>query len=171
MRVRGLVFVPVVLSLLTGCAGKREETEAQRAGEGRPVTLRFHLASTEEVEGWGQMLDERGFPLFVAPWPLLTERHVSRAAVLSSETRHMVRVELTPNGQGILGRATRENLGRRLAIFIDGVLALSPTIRSEISGGVAMINGDFTAERARAIADGLNLRRSAEPTRLDLQSP
>lgn len=46
------------------------------------------------------------------------------------------------------GRITRENVGRRLAIILDGELQSAPVINSPIEGGRGQITGDFTPQEA-----------------------
>ena len=45
----------------------------------------------------------------------------------------------------------KENTGRRLAIVIDGKVRSAPSINSQIAGGSAEINGDFTRSEAQAL--------------------
>jgi RNA polymerase sigma factor (sigma-70 family) len=59
---------------------------------------------------------------------------------------------LTPKGKKQFAKATRENIGRRLAIIIDGKVVSAPVIRAEIPGGKGIISGSFTGQEATNIA-------------------
>ena len=47
---------------------------------------------------------------------------------------------------------TRENIGRRLAIIVDGRICSAPVIQGEISGGKAQITGNFSEKEAKELA-------------------
>jgi preprotein translocase subunit SecD len=45
--------------------------------------------------------------------------------------------------------------GQEVAILLDGCVVMAPIIQTEISGGVALIQGGFTKDKAREIARGI----------------
>ncbi len=51
--------------------------------------------------------------------------------------------KLTPDSAEVFKDITRANIGRQLAIVIDGILLSAPVIRSEISSGSGVISGNF----------------------------
>ena len=59
---------------------------------------------------------------------------------------------LTPKGKKQFAKVTRKNVGRRLAIIIDGKVISAPVIQSEIPGGKGQISGNFTAQEASRLA-------------------
>lgn len=59
---------------------------------------------------------------------------------------------LTPESAEIFRRITQANVGRQLAIVVDGVLLSAPVIRAEIPGGSAVISGDFSRVEAVQLA-------------------
>lgn len=61
-------------------------------------------------------------------------------------------------------RATAENVGRRLAIVLDGKVISAPVINSPITGGNGIITGNFTVQSAHDLA--LMLRSGALPAPL-----
>jgi SecD/SecF fusion protein len=63
--------------------------------------------------------------------------------------------ELNQEGALIFGEVTRENVGRRLAIILDGELYSAPVIRTEISGGRGQITGRFDQRQAFELANVL----------------
>lgn len=80
----------------------------------------------------------------------------------------VVRVDFNSEGARRFAKITRENVGRELAIFLDGALVSAPVIREPITNGTAIISGAFTAEEARALARNLNL--GALPVPIELVS-
>ncbi|HWR68461.1 MAG TPA: protein translocase subunit SecD, partial [Desulfomonilia bacterium] len=63
-------------------------------------------------------------------------------------------------------RITSENVGKRLAIVLDGRVNSAPVIRDAIAGGKAIIEGRFTDEETRDLA--LVLRSGALPAPVDI---
>src|SRR5690606_7434179 len=51
-------------------------------------------------------------------------------------------------GADLFARITQENVGRQLAIVLDGELYSAPRINEPITGGNAVISGDFTLGEA-----------------------
>ena len=62
------------------------------------------------------------------------------------------------------GRATTDNVGKRLAIILDNKIISAPSIREPILGGNGQISGDFTFQEATDLA--LLLRSGALPAPL-----
>ncbi len=72
-----------------------------------------------------------------------------------------VALDLTDRGAKLFERITEENVGKRLAIVLDGIVRSAPVIREKISGGHAQITGAFTHEEASDLA--IVLRAGALP--------
>jgi preprotein translocase subunit SecD len=71
-------------------------------------------------------------------------------------------------GAALFAKITKENIGKPLAIFLDGAPISAPIIQSEITGGEAVINGRFSVKEARELARNLNL--GALPVPIELVS-
>ncbi len=67
-----------------------------------------------------------------------------------------VGLEFDSAGDKLFSKITKENVGKVLAIFLDGAPISTPVIREEISGGKAEISGDFKVEEARTLVRNLN---------------
>ena len=63
---------------------------------------------------------------------------------------------MTPDGAHVFDKITRENIGRQLAITLDGEVQTAPKINTEIAGGSGAITGNYTVEQATATATLLN---------------
>ena len=80
----------------------------------------------------------------------------------------VVRVDFNSEGLQIFSDLTRDNVGRFIAIFLDGALISAPVVQDHISNGTAIISGNFDAESARELVRNLNL--GALPVPIELAS-
>ena len=73
-----------------------------------------------------------------------------------------VSMKMTPTGRIDFARITGANVGRNLAIVLDGIISSAPTIRDRIpSGDASITGGSFNIETARDLA--IVLRAGALP--------
>lgn len=92
----------------------------------------------------------------------LTGRYLSRAQLefgtqqggLANEP--VVSLIFDNEGAALFESITRENTGRFLGIFLDGVPISVPVINEPISGGRAIVSGGFTPDIARELVRNLN---------------
>lgn len=66
-----------------------------------------------------------------------------------------VRIYFNEDGGRMFEEITERNIGKQLAIFVDGALISSPTIQEAITGGEAVIAGNFTVEEANQLVTDL----------------
>ena len=82
---------------------------------------------------------------------------VSRAAAARNGSgQPMIRLSFDAEGRKKFADLTERNVGRDLAVVIDGKLCCAPRIRMPIPGGDIEITGPFTPEEAEAVVKGLN---------------
>lgn len=88
----------------------------------------------------------------------LTGKHVKRAELLFDPTsgQPQVSLELTDDGGTVFADLTKRNVGKRLAIYLDGAPISAPVVQEEITGGKASISGNFTPEEAKTLVGRLN---------------
>ncbi|HEY4512822.1 MAG TPA: protein translocase subunit SecD [Candidatus Paceibacterota bacterium] len=88
----------------------------------------------------------------------LTGRFLSRADLEFDPNTGAPSVLLTFNNEGkdLFAVITKENIGRMLAIFLDGRPLSTPVIREEIPDGKAQITGTFTPDEAKKLVQSLN---------------
>ena len=67
-----------------------------------------------------------------------------------------VTLEFNSEGATIFEQMTKEFLGKRIAIYLDGAPISAPTVQSIITGGQAVITGNFTVEEAKTLAQRMN---------------
>ena len=107
---------------------------------------------------------ERKVPYVVQKRTLLTGAELTRAEVQAdpnSPGNWQVAIEFTSTGTRIFGEVTEQNVGRHLAIVLDGNVYSAPRINERIPGGRAVITGQFTVDEARDLA--IVLRAGALP--------
>ncbi|MBI3385703.1 protein translocase subunit SecD [Candidatus Gottesmanbacteria bacterium] len=67
-----------------------------------------------------------------------------------------VNIEFTPDGSKKFADVTSRLVGKQLAIFLDNGLLTAPTVQTAITGGSAVITGQFTRDTAKTLALQLN---------------
>lgn len=67
-----------------------------------------------------------------------------------------VQIVFTEEGAKKFEQITTRNLGKPLAIFLDNQFVEAPIVQGSISGGNAVISGNFTADSAKQLAVELN---------------
>lgn len=88
---------------------------------------------------------------------VLDGRDISTATpVLDGAQRPAVAFTFTPQGADTFATFTHENIGRRFAIVLDGVVLSAPTVRDTLTGGRGILTGDFTLDAARNLAASLD---------------
>ncbi|MBX3706732.1 MAG: protein translocase subunit SecD [Pseudomonadales bacterium] len=95
-------------------------------------------------------------------------KHISDAQLAFNAESGLPVVSFRLDGAGarLFGELTRTNIGRPLAIVLDGRVITAPVIQSAIPGGRGEISGSFTATEASALA--LLLRAGALPAPLEV---
>ena len=78
----------------------------------------------------------------------------------------MVAFKWKPEGGRIFGELTSANVGKNMAIVLDGLVQSAPVIRGPIRGGSGIIEGNFKMEEAKKLA--IVLRAGALPAPLHI---
>jgi preprotein translocase subunit SecD len=150
--------------------GKTALLEFKLLDEQTPVdqALAGRLPETSEVL-YQRRVDrqtkaEQKVPYVVQKRTLLTGAELNSAEVQAdpnSPGNWQVAIEFNAQGTRIFGELTEQNVGRHLAIILDGNVYSAPRINERIPGGRAVITGQFTIEEARDLA--IVLRAGALP--------
>lgn len=74
-------------------------------------------------------------------------------------------VSMTMNAEGAntWARLTKDNIGRQIAIVLDGTVYSYPTVQSEITGGSSQISGNFSIEEATDLTNVLKSGKLPAP--------
>lgn len=68
----------------------------------------------------------------------------------------VVDLKFTSEGGDKFAQITGRNVGKQVAIVLDGQLVSSPVVNQQIVGGAAQISGDFDLDQAKALSVQLN---------------
>ena len=107
---------------------------------------------------------EQKIPYVVQKRTLLTGAELTDASVQAdpnSPGNWQVAITFSAAGAQRFGEITENNVGRHLAIILDGSVYSAPRINERIPGGRAVITGQFTVDQARDLA--IVLREGALP--------
>ncbi len=95
-----------------------------------------------------------------SPWKntTLSGKDLQSAAVEFDPKTGNPFVGITFNTEGgdLFGKLTAANVGKPIAIFLDGSAISTPVVQAAIYGGRAVITGNFTLDEAKTLAQRLN---------------
>ncbi len=80
--------------------------------------------------------------------------------------RPTVNMQMNSDGARRWASLTKANVGKAIAIVLDGVVYSAPRVSGEISGGSSEISGSFTIEDTKDLANTLNSGRMPAPARI-----
>lgn len=151
-RSTGVVAALVAGAICVGCsAGDRRVPLEMRIVEQAPTDSLTEMSMTV----WG---GQKTFYAHSAV--LLTEEDVSAAMVIKTENgAPAIRLILLGDGREKLLEVTRQNVGRRLGIIVDGRLQCAPLIESPIDDGIILMTGHMLERAAMRCSE--NLTRGA----------
>ena len=88
----------------------------------------------------------------------LTGRYLKRAVLEFDQTTRepQVSLQFDDTGSELFAQITRENVGKIVAIYLDGAPISTPVVQEEITGGQAFISGSFTPTEAKQLVGRLN---------------
>lgn len=98
----------------------------------------------------------------------LTGKHLKRSDVTFDPNSYLPQVALSLNDEGakLFAEITKRNLGKKVAIYLDGQPISEPVVQSEIPSGQAVINGRFNIKEAKDLANRLNAGALPVPIKL-----
>ena len=164
----GNVFGSIKNRLIVELPGVTNVSDAIAAIGQTPI-LEFRLVA-EGIKGLDEVKDKPIDEVFIPTG--LTGRLLEHSQLEFDQQTGEGIVVLTFNKEGgdLFQKITKENIGRYLAIFLDGDLKSMPVIREAITGGKATISGGFTGQtgltEARDLVRNLNLGALPVPIKL-----
>ncbi len=133
-------------------AGVQDPEEAKKL-----IGLTPQLDFRKEVkDNSEQSTDNIALPLFERTG--LSGKNLKRAAIEFDQITGTPQINLTfdTEGSNLFAKITKENIGKRIAIYLDSVPISAPIVQSEITNGQAVISGGFTLEEAKQLVRNLN---------------
>ena len=133
---------------------------------GKTAQLNFRLVTDNNEFGTEQLISESGEKLNVSKRIIMSGENLVDAQpnIQNQNNEPTVSFILDRLGAQKFGRATTDNVGKRLAIVLDGEIVSAPNINEPITAGNGMISGNFSFQEATDLA--LLLRSGALPTPL-----
>ncbi|MBQ9615321.1 MAG: protein translocase subunit SecD [Selenomonadaceae bacterium] len=95
-----------------------------------------------------------------------TDLKDAQAATNPQTNQHVVNLEFSDEGGKKFADLTMQNVGRTIAILLDGEVLTAPNVREPILGGKAEISGQKTLEEAQQLA--VLLRSGALPVKVNI---
>ena len=80
--------------------------------------------------------------------------------------RPEVSMSMNSDGARQWANITKANIGKAVAVVLDGLVYTSPRIKQEIDGGQSQISGSFTIEDTKDLANTLKSGRMPAPARI-----
>lgn len=109
-----------------------------------------------------EMDDQRFYSLYAIREVYPKKDRVTGADIQEATTKEneitnqpVVSIEMTEQGAKKFAALTKRNVGRALAIVIDGQVVSCPTVQSEILDGKVEISGNFTTKEAETLCIAL----------------
>ncbi|MBQ1918009.1 MAG: protein translocase subunit SecD [Schwartzia sp.] len=82
------------------------------------------------------------------------------------QNQHLVSLDFSDEGGKKFAELTTKNVGRRIAILLDGEVLTAPNVKEPITGGKAVITGQRSLEEAHNLA--ILLRSGALPVKVNI---
>ena len=135
---------------------------------GKTAQLNFRLVSDNSEFGFDELISDNGEPLKISKRIVMSGENLidAQPSIQNQQNEPTVSFTLDRLGAQKFGRATTDNVGKRLAIILDGKIVSAPNINEAITSGKGIISGDFTFQEATDLA--LLLRSGALPTPLNV---
>lgn len=143
---------------------QRPEEETQKILDKQKEIEDKSLEELQQIEDWYLGFED---PYFQST--SLTGKYLEKAELGFDQTatyKSLVLLQFDDEGSKIFEDLTSKNVGKPLAIYIDGLPISAPTVQETISGGRAQITGDFTIEEAQSLARNLNAGALPVPIKL-----
>ena len=135
---------------------------------GKTAKLNFRMVSENSEFGVDELISEIGEPLKISKRIVMSGENLidAQPSIQNQQNEPAVSFTLDRIGSQKFGRTTSDNVGKRLAIVLDGKIISAPNINEPITSGKGIISGNFTFQEATDLA--LLLRSGALPTPLDV---
>lgn len=126
------------------------------------AAMRFEVRLAEDKPSHG--LDEvrvggSGRSIYLHKEDVVTNSDIRAAKVIEGDSRlqYWISIEFSTEGARKMRAATRNHIGRPIAILLNGQVTAAPVVRTSVDSA-ARITGNFTKEEAQKIVDGLSIR-------------
>lgn len=131
----------------------------------RELRLRWTVKAIDDAETYYQLV---ALKAQTNGRPSLEGDVITDARADFGQTSAYANVSMSMNAEGARDwqRITRDNIGKSIAIVLDGYVYSFPTVQNEIAGGNSQITGNFTVEEAKDLANTLKSGKMPAPARI-----
>ncbi len=98
----------------------------------------------------------------------LTGRYLTKAEIISNPTtgQPLIGIDFNAEGAKLFAEITQRNVGKPVAILLDGEVISSPTVQEAITGGKAQISGTMSYQEVQRLVSLFNAGALPAPVRL-----
>lgn len=140
------IFIFILSYLITACNSTGEKN----------TKVEFKLAETEISDSLTEVTyNLTGEKYYLHSKILLNENDISDAYAEEINSYPAIHMLLNNEGKLKLTELTANNIGKRIAVVINGKFISAPIIRDTINAGKVLISGDLTSEEAKKYVSGL----------------
>jgi len=123
------------------------------------AAIRFEVRLAEDRPAPGlreAKVSDSGQLVYLHDEVVVTNREIESARVIqaSGSSKFSISIEFKAAGAEKMQAATRNHIGKRLAILLDGEVVMAPVVKSPI-GAAAVITGGYTRAQAERVAKGI----------------
>jgi len=122
-----------------------------------------------KIPGYRLIHNAEGMPFLVKNKPEFDGTQLKSSEVEIGQSiggGPQITLKFNNKGKKLFAAVTRKNVNRRLAIILDNAVLMAPVIKTEISGGNAVITGSFSLDEAKR--HSLILNAGALPARIQI---
>lgn len=98
----------------------------------------------------------------------LTGRYLIKAQILSQQTtgQPVIGIDFNEEGSKLFEQITKRNIGKPVAVLLDGEVISSPTVQETITGGKAQITGNMNRQEVQRLVSLFNAGALPAPIKL-----
>jgi preprotein translocase subunit SecD len=118
-------------------------------------TLEVSIVAERSDRSTRRISSNDGKSIYLTARPLLTNNDFTHANVSLTEGQFVLNLDMTAEGAQRVQTFTGNNVGKEMALLVNGRLIRTPKIRDSIVGNGFLI-GAFGRNEARKLADAIN---------------
>ncbi|NPA35316.1 MAG: protein translocase subunit SecDF [Chlorobi bacterium] len=127
--------------------------------------LKYYVSNPDEKSEYYQLIALKVSTFDGRP-PLEGDAIVNASKSLNQRSQFEVNMTMNAEGAKTWAKLTKNNIGKSIAIVLDGYVYSFPTVQSEIKGGRSQITGNFTAQEADDLVNILKSGKLPAPARI-----
>jgi preprotein translocase subunit SecD len=103
-------------------------------------TLEFRLAETEPADSLEKFTFElSGEVFYLHTKSEISEAHISASKMVAWNNSEAIEIKFNEEGTKLFAELTRNNIGKRIGMVLNGELVSAPIVQAEIQSGKALV--------------------------------